>query len=140
MLTKAPFVNNELYYDLEEDWDIIDCDFRRVHRVSLRDAIIDENSTWPLFTSQLQSLGSESLLYYYVSIRSERDPVKIRKFNSAERKIYLDWKKKHSELKIQDEKSQKLYEFERNVRVNNFLDALRKSSESKGFGLITEKR
>ena len=136
----TPFANNDIYYDLYEDYNIIDCDFRRVHKITLEEALKDENSNMSLFSAQLQSLGQESLLYHYINIRSEKDPVKIRKFNSTEKKIYLDWKKKHSGLKIQDKKSQELYEFERNVRVNNFLDALCKSSKNKGFGLITEKR
>lgn len=77
----------------------------------------------------MSNLGPTSSLAFLVSIRSEKDPVKIRKFSAGERKIYLDWKKKHSQKnrevgKIQAEMSK--------IRTNSFIESL-KSNFSENF-------
>ena len=85
--------NNECYYDFIDDYEIINADCEHRYHRSLKDILEDKTIDWPKFTAMISNLGPTSSLVHVVSIRSEKDPVKIRKFNSYERKIYLDWKK-----------------------------------------------
>lgn len=70
----------------------------------------------------ISNLGPESGLAYIVTIRSEKDPVKIRKFTPSQRKIYLDWKKKHGKK----EKFNKEMAIE---KTNGFFNALKEYSK-----------
>ena len=124
--------NKDPYYDLYDDYDMIDAEFRKVHHITLAEAITDENSTWPLFTSQLSGLGENSYFYYVVSIRSEKDPVKISKFKPSERKMWLDWRKKHNPDFMK--KYEERIETQRNIKVSGFIEAL------KATGNVVEKR
>lgn len=114
-----------------DDYDIIDADFRKIHHITLADAITSDDSTWPLFTSQLSGLGENSYFYYIVGIRSEKDPVKIAKFTPSERKIYLDWKKKRDPKYM--EKLEKRNTEQREIKVKGFIEAL------KATGNVVEK-
>lgn len=66
--------------------------------------------------------GTKSELAYVVAIRSEKDPVVIKKFTPSQRKIYLDWKKKHGKKEI----------FSKELAIkktNGFIDALKAYSK-----------
>lgn len=95
MQKQIDFKNNESYYSLYEDYDVINADFRKFYNRSLKDVILDKEIKWPEFSYMIANLGEKSGLAYLVYIRSEKDPVKIKKFTPAQRKIYLDWKKNH---------------------------------------------
>lgn len=111
---------------------MIDAEFRKVHHITLAEAITGEDSTWPLFTSQLSGLGENSYFYYVVGIRSERDPVKISKFKPSEKKIWLDWKKKRNPDYMN--KYEERINSQRNMKVNGFIEAL------KATGNVVEKQ
>ena len=114
--------NNESFYNFKEDWDIINADFRKFYGRSLADVILDKSIIWPEFAHMIADLGSESGLAYIVAIRSEKDPVQIKKFTPAQRKIYLDWKKKYGKK----EKFNKQMAIE---KTNGFFNALREYSK-----------
>ena len=114
--------DNESYYRFDEDWDIINSDFRKFYNRSLVEVIQDKSIIWPEFEHMISNLGPESGLAYIATIRSEKDPVKIRKFTPSQRKIYLDWKKKHGKK----EKFNKEMAIE---KTNGFFNALREYSK-----------
>lgn len=69
----------------------------------------------------IATLGENSGLAYLIYIRSETDPVKIKQFKPSQRKIYLDWKKKHtSTIKID---ANQIREME--AKHNGFISALK---------------
>jgi hypothetical protein len=66
--------------------------------------------------------GYDSELAYVVAIRSEKDPVQIKKFTPGQRKIFLDWKKKHGK-KVQFNKEMAI------EKTNGFFNALKEYSK-----------
>ena len=111
---------NECYYDFYEDYDVLNADFRHYHNRSLTEVLQDKDIKWPEFSAMMSNLGMTSSIGYLVSIRGEKDPVKIKKFTPNERKIYLDWKKKHSK-KLNNSQRKDLS----SIRANAFIDGLK---------------
>ena len=58
---------------------------------------------WDEFITLLAGLNGETPLGHIVSIRSEKDPERLKKFTSAEKKIRNDWIMKHRKV-ITDKK------------------------------------
>ena len=64
----------------------------------LTDIIEDKSIKWPTFMHMMATLNEDAQIRYLIRIRSEKDPVKIKKFTSYDRKVYLDWRKRHPEI------------------------------------------
>lgn len=104
-IQRISFKNNDIFYDIYEDWAVIDNDFKRDHNCSLQEAL--ETTNWESFSLMLSTLDpNRSMFYHIINIRSEKDNVKISKFTPQERKIYLGWKKRHPVKKIEKSKEQ----------------------------------
>lgn len=118
--TQSNDFNNQCYYDLfdKDDFEIINNDFKKSYNgQSLRDVIKKDEIKWPELCSMIAGLDPyKSEILSYIRIRSEKDPVKIKKFTPGERKIYLEWKKRHPGK--QKTKEQLINE------SNNFIKAL----------------
>lgn len=87
----------------------------------------DESIEIEEFYNMIAGLATEmkSLFIYKIKIRSEKDPVKIAQFSAQERKIYLDWKKKHPISNEKLEIKRKLA----NARADAFEKALEEASK-----------
>jgi hypothetical protein len=51
--------------------------------------------SWDEFTTLLGGLNGETPLGHIVSIRSEKDPERLKQFTAAEKKIRNEWIMKH---------------------------------------------
>lgn len=84
---------NELWYDLFEDYDAIEASFAQQYGIRLR---TEDEMLWDEFVTLLSALNGDTPLGYLVRIRSEKDPKVKKKFSKAEKKIYSEWKSRHS--------------------------------------------
>lgn len=80
------------YYDLFDDWDLIESSFAKQYGIRLRKNISDME--WGEFSSLLSGLNGDTPLGNIVRIRSEKDPEVIRKFTPEEKRIRNEWKNK----------------------------------------------
>lgn len=79
----------ETWYDLFEDWSLIESSFAQQYGIRLRKKISDME--WGEFTSLLAGLNSETPLGNIVRIRSEKDSEALKRFSKEERKIRSEW-------------------------------------------------
>lgn len=80
----------EQYYDLREDWDLIESSFAAQYSIRLRTT----NISWNEFCSLLSGLMPETPLGNIVSIRSEKNVKVIKAFNPAQKRIHREWQLK----------------------------------------------
>jgi len=93
----------DTWYDLFEDWDLIESSFAQQYGIRLRKKISDME--WGEFTSLLAGLNGETALGNIVRIRSEKDPEALKRFTQEERKIRSKWlNKTASQITEQDYK------------------------------------
>ena len=81
--------NNESYYDLIEDFDLIESSFAQQYGIRLRNEI--DTMKWGEFASLLSGLNGDTPLGNIVRIRSEKDPKTIKNFTESEREIRSKW-------------------------------------------------
>ncbi|MFQ7001819.1 MAG: Gp15 family bacteriophage protein [Clostridium sp.] len=80
--------NNETYYDIFEDYELIESSFAKQYGIRLRN---ESNMSWSEFCSLLSGIMPNTPLGQIVAIRSEKDPKKIKNFTKEQRKIRNDW-------------------------------------------------
>lgn len=83
----------DVYYDLFEDWDLIESSFAQQYNIRLRRTISDME--WGEFSSYLSGLNGETALGNVVRIRSEKDPEVLKRFSPEEKKIRSSWMNKN---------------------------------------------
>lgn len=88
---KANKEASDPYYDLFDDYPLIEASFAQQYGIRLR---METDMSWDEFSSLISGLNEQTPLGNYVRIRSETDASVIKDFTKAERKIYNDWKKK----------------------------------------------
>lgn len=81
--------NNEMWYDLFDDWDLIASSLKTQYKYSIRQEI--DKLSWGELCSDIAGLNGDTPLGNVIRIRSEKDPEVIKKFSQAERKIYNKW-------------------------------------------------
>lgn len=89
----------EYWYDLFDDWELIEASFAAQYNIRLRN---EENMSWPEFCTLLSGIMPDTPLGQIVSIRSERDPKIIKGFNKEQKKIRSDWQKRKSKQRKMD--------------------------------------
>lgn len=87
------------YYDIYEDWDIIESSFVTQYGIRLRSAT---DLSFGEFCTLLAGLMPDTPLGNFVSIRSEKDKKTIKSFSPDQRRIHRDWQRKIAEDKLQD--------------------------------------
>lgn len=83
--------SNESYYDLFDDWELIESSFLKQYGIRIRQ---DDDMSWSEFCSLLSGIMPNTPLGQIVSIRAEKDQKVIREFTKEQRKIRNDWIKK----------------------------------------------
>lgn len=83
---------NEIWYDLFDDYDAIEASFAQQYGIRLR---TEDEMLWDEFTNLLAGLNGETPLGYLVRIRSEKDSKVRKKFSKSEYKIYREWRSRH---------------------------------------------
>lgn len=79
---------SETYYDLWDDWELIESSFLSQYGIRLR---ADDDMSWSEFCSLLSGIMPETPLGRVVSIRAEKDIKVINGFTKEQKKIHNDW-------------------------------------------------
>lgn len=82
----------ETWYDLFDDWDLIESSFAQQYGIRLRKNISDIE--WGEFTSLLAGLNGETALGNIVRIRSENNHEALKNFSKEELRIRSEWRNK----------------------------------------------
>lgn len=89
--------NQEAYYDLFEDYGLIESSFAQQYGIRLR---IENDMTWDEFSTLLSGLNADTPLGSIVTIRSEKDPKKIKEFSAEQKRIRNEYiNRKNKKLK-----------------------------------------
>lgn len=85
---KATDFKDEAYYDLFDDWELIESSFLKQYGIRLRQ---DDDMSWSEFCSLLSGIMHDTPLGAVVSIRAEKDPKTLKTFTKEQRRIRNDW-------------------------------------------------
>lgn len=85
--------SNESYYDLVDDYDLIEASFLKEYGIRLRDTELE----WDEFLTLLSGVSPDTPLGVVVSIRSENDTEVLKKFTPEQRKIRNEWRNKQAQ-------------------------------------------
>lgn len=90
---------NDNYYDLIDDYDIIESSFFKQYRIRLRSVELETDE----FLNLLSGLMGDTPLGLIVQIRSETDPEVIDSFTPEQKRIRSEWiNKKANEISKED--------------------------------------
>lgn len=92
---KYPLQDNDPYYDLFDDWDLIVSSFLTQYGLRIQTKEF-ETVSWDEFKSLLSGISPDTPLGRIVTIRAETDKNIIRNFNKEQRRIYHEWQSKQS--------------------------------------------
>lgn len=115
--------NNESYYDLIDDFDLIESSFAQQYGIRLRMEI--ETMKWGEFSSLLSGLNGDTPLGNIVRIRSEKDPKTLKNFTESEKKIRSKWLNKNAKQVSREDYEQAI------ASIKNMFLALAKENEKK---------
>lgn len=87
------------WYDLYEDWDLIEASFAQQYGIRLRH---EPYMPWSEFSSLLTGLNHETPLGQIISIRSEDDKDMLKNFSAKEKKLRNEWRSKEAKRLIKD--------------------------------------
>ena len=107
--------NNEAFYDLIDDFDLIESSFAQQYGIRLRMEI--DTMKWGEFSSLLSGLNGDTPLGNIVRIRSEKDPKVIKNFTENEKRIRSKWLNKNAK-EISHEDYQQAMESIKNMFKN----------------------
>lgn len=97
------------YYDLFDDWDLIESSFAQQYGIRLRKNISEME--WGEFSSLLAGINGETALGNIVRIRSEKDPETLKKFSPEEKRIRNEWLKKSASHITEEDYEQAMENF-----------------------------
>lgn len=92
----APSSKEDPYYDIFEDWALIESSFAQQYGIRLR----QESMQWDEFCTLLSGLKADTPLGGIVSIRSEKDKEILKHFTPEQKKIRNDWQKRKMKKKV----------------------------------------
>lgn len=115
--------NDEAFYDLIDDFDLIESSFAQQYGIRLRMEI--DTMKWGEFSSLLGGLNGDTPLGNIVRIRSEKDPKVIKNFTESEKKIRSKWINKNAK-QISREDYQQAME-----SIKNMFISIAKQNEKK---------
>ncbi|MEF2620063.1 MAG: Gp15 family bacteriophage protein [Clostridia bacterium] len=115
--------NNEAFYDLIDDFDLIESSFAQQYGIRLRMEI--DTMKWGEFSSLLSGLNGDTPLGNIVRIRSEKDPKVIKNFTENEKRIRSKWLNKNAK-EISHEDYQQAME-----SIKNMFKSIAKQNEKK---------
>lgn len=87
------------WYDLYEDWGLIESSLAKQYGIRIRQ---HGDMPWEEFCTLVGGLMPDTPLGSIVSIRAEQDPETIKRFNSDQRRIYNEWRKRQSDKQLED--------------------------------------
>lgn len=87
------------WYDLYEDWDLIDASFAKQYGIRLRN---EPDMSWGEFSTLLAGIMPETPLGQIVSIRSETDKEMLKHFTADQHRIRNDWRSRRVREMVAD--------------------------------------
>lgn len=115
--------NDESFYDLIDDFDLIESSFAQQYGIRLRMEI--DTMKWGEFSSLLSGLNGDTPLGNIVRIRSENNPKVIKNFTENEKRIRSKWLNKNAK-EISHEDYQQAME-----SIKNMFKSIAKQNEKK---------
>ncbi|EOU1808317.1 hypothetical protein DMN40_08025 [Clostridium perfringens] len=100
---------NNQWYDLFEDWDLIDASFTAQYGIRLRG---EEEMSWDEFCTLLSGIMPKTPLGQIISIRSEEDENMLKNFTEEQHKIRNDWRNRQLEQMTDEEKEEQIKELQ----------------------------
>lgn len=88
------------WYDLFEDFDLIEASFAMQYNIRLR---TDTEMTWSEFSTLLKGIMPETPLGQIVSIRSEEDKEMLKNFTKEQHKIRNEWRNRNNPIRDMSE-------------------------------------
>jgi hypothetical protein len=86
-----PISNQEIWYDLYEDYPLIEASFLEQYGIRLSEV----EMSWREFSDLLACLSADTALGRVVAIRSEDDAEVIKNFTKGQKEIRTEWQKRH---------------------------------------------
>jgi hypothetical protein len=108
--------NIENYYDIVEDWPLIEASFAKQYNIRIRQQCND--MSWSEFATLLYGLMPDTPLGQIIQIRSETNPDIIKTFNKEQLRIRNEWFKRQANKLQQNEE-------ELNKRMNTLTNMLK---------------
>ncbi|TAN69150.1 hypothetical protein WS9_003770 [Paraclostridium sordellii 8483] len=93
-------INKNQWYDLFEDFELIDASFTTQYGIRLRN---EEHMSWDEFCTLLSGIMPKTPLGQIVSIRSEEDENILKSFSKEQHKIRDDWRSRKLESMSKEE-------------------------------------
>lgn len=115
--------SSESYYDLIDDFDLIESSFAQQYGIRLRKEI--DTMKWGEFSSLLSGLNGDTALGNIVRIRSEKDPKVLKNFTKNEKEIRSKWLNKNAKQVSRENYEQAMENFK------NMFKAMAKQNEEK---------
>lgn len=115
--------NNDSYYDLIDDFDLIESSFAQQYGIRLRNEI--DSMKWGEFSSLLSGLNGDTALGNIVRIRSEKNTENIKNFTENEKKIRSEWLNKNAKQVSRENYEQAI------ESIKNMFKAMAKQNEKK---------
>lgn len=102
-------IKNEVWFDLYEDWALIESSFATQYGIRLRN---EPDMSWSEFRALLSGIMNKTPLGQIISIRSEDDPEILKNFNPAQKAVRNKWRNRnlHRMNNIDKEEQEKLFQ------------------------------
>ncbi|MCX7924128.1 MAG: bacteriophage Gp15 family protein [Clostridia bacterium] len=91
--------NNETWYDVREDWHLIEASIAKQYGIRIRQ---HTDMPWSEFCTLLSGLMPDTPLGNIVTIRSEKDRKIIKQFTPDQRKIHREWQTRLANKKLEN--------------------------------------
>lgn len=93
-MLQHPQSSSETWYDIEDDWELIEASFLKQYGIRLRS---EDDMSWSEFCSLLSGIMHDTPLGQVVAIRSEKDPKVIKKFTKEQRQIRNEYLRRRNQ-------------------------------------------
>ena len=90
-----------MYYDLFDDWDLVDASITQQYGIRLR---YEPDMQWGEFCTLLTGLTTDTPLGHVVDVRSTTDKERIKNMSASDKRIRAEWQSRQAKKPI-DEKS-----------------------------------
>lgn len=88
---------DENFYDLFDDWELIESSFAQQYNIRLRN---ETKMQWSEFCSLLQGLNTDTPFGHVVNVRSTTDEEMLKNMSASDKKIRSDWQYKQCKKPI----------------------------------------
>ena len=112
IITFAKRRKENKWYDLFEDWELIEASFLTQYGIRLR---VVEDMSWNEFCALLSGIMPKTPLGQIVSIRAEEDKDILKNFTDDQHRIRNEWRNRNNPINnmTDEEKENQIKEFEK---------------------------